>query len=157
MHQEFHETFQLDAPPAAVWAVVSDIPTVLSWISIVENVEEVDPGERFAVVLADKLGPFKLRADLNVVVGESEPGASIRARGDGEDRQIGSRLIIEVALKLEERGASTQLDVSGSYEVTGRPAALGAGAIRKKAATILAEFFASAERSLGAVTSSEPA
>jgi uncharacterized protein len=157
MHQEFHETFQLDASPAAVWAVVSDIPTVLSWISIVEAVEELAPGERFGVVLADKLGPFKLRADLNVVVGEREAGKSIRARGDGEDRQIGSRLVIEVALVLEERDASTQLDVSGSYEVTGRPASLGAGAIRKKAANILAEFFASAERRLDAVTSSEPA
>ena len=108
-------------------------------------------------MLADKLGPFKLRADVNVVVGEREPGSSIRARGDGEDRQIGSRLVIEVALALEERDGSTQLDLSGSYEVTGRPASLGAGAIRKKAANILAEFFASAERSLDAVTSSESA
>jgi carbon monoxide dehydrogenase subunit G len=157
MHQEFHETIQFDAQRDAVWAIVSDIPTVLSWISIVEAVEEVEPGERFGVVLADKLGPFKLRADVNVVVGEREPGSSIRARGDGEDRQIGSRLVIEVALALEERDGSTQLDLSGSYEVTGRPASLGAGAIRKKAANILAEFFASAERSLDAVTSSESA
>jgi uncharacterized protein len=154
MQQDFHETIQLTARPDAVWAVVSDIPTVLSWISIVEAVEEVEPDAQFRVVLADKLGPFKLRADLNVVVGEREPGSSIRARGDGEDRQIGSRLIIEVALALEEREGSTQLDVSGSYEVTGRPASLGAGAIRKKAANILAEFFASARRSLAAVTSS---
>ena len=157
MHQEFHETIQFDAPRDAVWTIVSDIPTVLSWISIVEAVEEIEPGERFGVVLADKLGPFKLRADVNVVVGERVPGSSIRARGDGEDRQIGSRLIIEVALALEERDGATQLDLSGSYEVTGRPASLGAGAIRKKASNILAEFFASAERSLDAVTSSESA
>jgi carbon monoxide dehydrogenase subunit G len=153
MHQEFHETIQLAAAPDAVWATVSDIPTVLSWISIVEAVETVEPDERFRVVLADKLGPFKLRADVDVVVGERETGTSIRARGDGEDRQIGSRLVIEVALALREQAGATQLDVSGSYEVTGRPAALGAGAIRKKAANILAEFFASAERSCTAVTS----
>jgi carbon monoxide dehydrogenase subunit G len=153
MHQEFHETIQLAAAPDAVWAIVSDIPTVLSWISIVEGVETVEPDERFRVVLADKLGPFKLRADVDVVVGEREVGTSIRARGDGEDRQIGSRLVIEVALALQEQAGATQLDVSGSYEVTGRPAALGAGAIRKKAANILAEFFASAERSCSAVTS----
>jgi carbon monoxide dehydrogenase subunit G len=153
MHQEFHETIQLAAAPDAVWATVSDIPTVLSWISIVEGVETVEPDERFRVVLADKLGPFKLRADVDVVVGEREVGTSIRARGDGEDRQIGSRLVIEVALALQEQAGATQLDVSGSYEVTGRPAALGAGAIRKKAANILAEFFASAERSCSAVTS----
>jgi carbon monoxide dehydrogenase subunit G len=155
MQQEFRETIRLTARPDEVWAIVSDIPTVLSWISIVEAVEEVEPDAQFRVVLADKLGPFKLRADLNVVVDEREPESRIRARGDGEDRQIGSRLIIEVALALEEREGSTELDVSGSYEVTGRPASLGAGAIKKKATNILAEFFASARRSLDSVTSSE--
>ena len=152
MHQEFHGTLQLPARADRVWEIVSDIPTVLAWISIVEAVEEVEQG-RYRVVLADKLGPFRLRADVDVAVAERVEGTLIRARGDGEDRQIGSRLIIEVALALEEQGAATAVDVSGSYEVTGRPASLGAGSIRKKAANILAEFFAAAERSADAVTS----
>lgn len=152
MHQEFHGTLQLPAGVEPVWAVVSDIPTVLSWISIIESVEENGSGG-YRVVLADKLGPFKLRADVDVEVADRVEGKLIRARGDGEDRQIGSRLIIEVALALEEREQATHVDVSGSYEVTGRPASLGAGSIRKKAAGILNEFFASAERSVGAVTS----
>jgi carbon monoxide dehydrogenase subunit G len=150
MHQEFHGTLELSADPGRVWEVVSDIPTVLSWISIVEDVEEA--GSDYRVVLADKLGPFKLRADVDVAVAERLEGKLIRARGDGEDRQIGSRLIIEVALALEPQDHGTHVDVSGSYEVTGRPASLGAGSIRKKAAAILSEFFASAERSVGAVT-----
>jgi len=153
MHQEFQGTLQLAAGADRVWEIVSDIPTVLSWISIVEAVEETDAGNRYRVVLADKLGPFKLRADVDVVVAERVEGRLIRARGDGEDRQIGSRLIIEVALALEEQGDATGVEVSGSYEVTGRPASLGAGSIRKKAANILAEFFAAAERSADAVTS----
>jgi carbon monoxide dehydrogenase subunit G len=152
MHQEFHGTLELAAGAGPVWEVVSDIPTVLSWISIVESVEAGDSGG-YRVVLADKLGPFKLRADVAVEVAERVEGKLIRARGDGEDRQIGSRLIIEVALALEEQEQGTHVDVSGSYEVTGRPASLGAGSIRKKAANILNEFFASAERSVGAVTS----
>jgi carbon monoxide dehydrogenase subunit G len=147
MRQEFHETLTVAQPPGAVWAVVSRIPTVLSWISIVEQVEETAP-DRYRVVLADRLGPFKLRADLEVGVTERVEPRSIRAHGDGEDRQIGSRLIVDVALELGELAEGTQLDVSGSYEVTGRPAALGAGSIRKKAATILAQFFAAADASL---------
>jgi carbon monoxide dehydrogenase subunit G len=150
MKQEFHEVLHLAAAPDAVWRTVSDIPTVLSWISIVGSLREVEPGERFAVVLEDRLGPFKLRADLDIAVRERVEGRSIRATGDGEDRQAGSRLIIEVALDLAEREDGTELDVSGTYEVTGRPAALGAGSIRKKAAKILAEFFASAEQALAA-------
>lgn len=150
MKQDFEETFELAAPPAAVWATVSDIPTVLSWISIVESVEELEADRRYLVVLADRLGPFKLRADVTVAVTEREHGRSIRARGDGEDRQIGSRLIVEVAMTLAERDGATSLRVGGSYEVTGRPASLGAGSIRKKASTILSEFFASAERDVRA-------
>jgi uncharacterized protein len=148
MKQEFHEILQLKAAPEAVWTTVSDIPTVLSWISIVGSVQEIQPRERYSVVLEDKLGPFRLRADLDIVVRERAEGRSIRATGDGEDRQAGSRLIIEVALDVAEREYGAELDVSGTYEVTGRPAALGAGSIRKKAAKILTEFFASAERAL---------
>jgi carbon monoxide dehydrogenase subunit G len=148
MHQEFEETLQLAAGVDGVWAVVSDIPTVLSWISIVEHVEPSGSGYR--VVLADRLGPFKLRADLDVAVTERVDGRLIRAHADGEDRQIGSRLIVDVSLALQEQPDGTRVDVSGSYEVTGRPASLGAGSIRKKAGTILSEFFASAERSVSA-------
>jgi carbon monoxide dehydrogenase subunit G len=149
MKQEFKETLVVDAPPDAVWRTVSDIPTVLSWISIVESAEDVATG-RYKVVLADKLGPFKLRADVDVHVQERIEGTKIRARGDGEDRQIGSRLIIEVELDVSPRDGGTAVDVSGAYEVTGRPAALGAGSIRKKASAILTEFFAAAQRDVAA-------
>jgi carbon monoxide dehydrogenase subunit G len=39
--------------------------------------------------------------------------------------------------------------VTGAYEVSGRVATLGAGAIKKKAGRILDEFFGSLERELG--------
>ena len=149
MRQEFQESVRLAGDGQAVWETVSDIPTVLSWISIVGEAEELEPGSRYRALLQDRLGPFKMRADLDITVLEREEGRRISARGDGEDRQIGSRLIIEVELVLAGEDAGvTAVDVHGSYEVTGRPAALGAGSIRKKAAKILAEFFESAERAL---------
>lgn len=149
MRQEFQESVRLAGDGQAVWETVSDIPTVLSWISIVGEAEELEPGSRYRALLQDRLGPFKMRADLDITVLEREEGRRISARGDGEDRQIGSRLIIEVELVLAGEDAGvTVVDVHGSYEVTGRPAALGAGSIRKKAAKILAEFFGSAERAL---------
>jgi carbon monoxide dehydrogenase subunit G len=150
VRQEFNEKVNLTADRETVWRTVSDIPSVLSWISIVGTADEVDPGSRYSAVLEDRLGPFRLRADLDIVVDERDEGRLIRARASGEDRQIGSRLVIEVELALSEDGAATVVDVHGSYEVTGRPAALGAGSIRKKASRVLAEFFASAERALAA-------
>jgi uncharacterized protein len=148
VRQEFQETVRLTSGREPVWATVSDIPTVLSWISIVGEAEEVEPDKRYRALLEDRMGPFKLRADLDIEVGERVAGELIRARGDGEDRQIGSRLIIDVTLALSEDGGGTAVDVRGSYEVTGRPASLGASSIRKKASKVLAEFFGSAERAL---------
>ncbi len=148
MRQEFQEIVRLASGREPVWATVSDIPTVLSWISIVGEAEEVEPERRYRALLEDRIGPFKLRADLDIEVGERVAGEVIRARGDGEDRQIGSRLIIDVTLALSEDGDGTTVDVRGSYEVTGRPASLGASSIRKKASKVLAEFFGSAERAL---------
>ena len=148
MRQAFHETVRMAGDRDAVWRTVSDIPTVLSWISIVGEAGEVELGQRYRAVLEDRLGPFKLRADLDIAVQDRVEGERIAARGEGEDRQIGSRLIVDVALALREEDGGTVVDVQGAYEVTGRPAALGASSIRKKAAKILSEFFASAERSV---------
>jgi carbon monoxide dehydrogenase subunit G len=141
MRQTFSERIEVAAAPGDVWPVVGDIPTVLSWISVVGEVQAVEPGSRYSAVLVDRLGPFKLRADLDIGVLEREDGRRVRAHADGEDRQIGSRLIIDVELELEPDGEHTVIGVSGAYEVTGRPASLGAASIRKKAAHILAEFF----------------
>jgi len=148
VRQEFQETVRLAASRPAVWTTVSDIPTVLSWISIVGAAETVEPGERYTALLEDRMGPFKLRADLDIGVGERVEAALLRAHADGEDRQIGSRLTIEVTLALSDDGEGTAVDVHGAYEVTGRPASLGASSIRKKASKVLSEFFASAERAL---------
>jgi carbon monoxide dehydrogenase subunit G len=149
VRQEFRERVRLAGDRDAVWETVGDVPTVLSWISIVGAAEEVEPDSRYRAVLEDRLGPFRLRADLDIRVTDREPGRRIAARGDGEDRQIGSRLIVDVELVLEqEPEGGTAVDVHGAYEVTGRPASLGASSIRKKAAKVIAEFFESAERAL---------
>jgi carbon monoxide dehydrogenase subunit G len=143
MRQEFREIVTVPGTPQEVWERVGDIPLVLSWISIVGDVREVEAEQRYAAVLTDRIGPFKLKADVDVEVVERDAGRTIRARGEGEDRQIGSRLVIDVVLGLEAQGEGTAIDVAGSYEVTGRPASLGASSIRKKAAKVLDEFFAS--------------
>jgi carbon monoxide dehydrogenase subunit G len=148
VRQEFQETVRFTEPREPVWATVSDIPTVLSWISIVGDAETVEPDARYRALLEDRMGPFKLRADLDIEIGERVERELIRAHGDGEDRQIGSRLIVDVTLALSDDGDGTAVDVRGAYEVTGRPATLGASSIRKKASKVLAEFFGSARRAL---------
>jgi carbon monoxide dehydrogenase subunit G len=142
MRQEFAESVAVEASAQDAWTVVSDIVTVLGWISIVEEAAAVEAGRRYTAVLRDRMGPFKLRADLAIDVEADAEGREIRAHAAGEDRQIGSRLTVDVRLKVDASDGGSVVDVSGAYEVTGRPASLGAASIRKKAGKIITEFFA---------------
>jgi len=146
--QEFARTIRLDASPDAVWDAVLDVRRVASWLSIVRDVRDVDPPRRYAALLEDRLGPFAMRADLDITV-EIREGRRMHVSAAGEDRQVASRIAATIELEVEPDGAGTSLEVSGRYEVTGKVATLGAGAIRKKGDRILQEFFDNASKELG--------
>jgi uncharacterized protein len=145
--QDFAKTIRLDAVPDAVWDAVNDVRRVASWVSIVREVRDVDPPRRYAALLEDRLGPFAMRADLDITV--ERGGRRMRVTASGEDRQVASRMSATIELAVEPDGTGTALAVTGRYEVTGKVATLGAGAIRKKGDKILQEFFDSAAKELG--------
>jgi carbon monoxide dehydrogenase subunit G len=148
---EFHRQLTVLASPEQSWKTLTDVPLLVSWVSIVEDATEIEPLGRYSAVLMDRLGPFKLRADLDIVVTDLDPGRSIAFRASGEDRQVGSRLVIEATMRIdtsEPEGSVARFD--GVYEVTGRVASMGSGTINKKADKIMQEFFAAAESALGA-------
>ena len=128
------------------------MPLLVSWAGIVEDAVEVEPLAKYTAVLMDRLGPFKLRADLDIDIFDVVVGESLSGKATGEDRQVGSRLLIEgsVALRPREPFGSI-VTVRGVYEVTGRVAAMGSGTINKKAEKIMNEFFATAASALGTV------
>lgn len=146
----FTRDLSVSADTDTCWTVLTDVPRLVDWVSIVDEAKEISPLEKYSAVLMDRLGPFKLRADLDIVVSEVEVGRRIRVRANGEDRQVSSRIGIDAVLTLTPRDAGgTELRVDGSYEVIGRVATLGAGMIRQKAAKILDEFFGRAAAELG--------
>jgi carbon monoxide dehydrogenase subunit G len=146
--QEFAKTIALDASPELVWKAVLDFHRVASWLSIVREVRDVDPPRRYAALLEDRVGPFAMRADLDLTV-ETGEGRRLKVVAGGEDRQVASRISATIELTVSSRDEGTALDVKGRYEVTGKVATLGAGAIRKKGDRILQEFFDSATKELG--------
>jgi carbon monoxide dehydrogenase subunit G len=150
MFSEFAKTVQLSATPAAVWDALLDVRRVASWLSIVGDVRDVEPPRRYAALLEDRLGPFAMRADLDVTV-DSGPDHRMRVAAAGEDRQIASRISATVDLALEPSDGGSLLTVTGRYEITGKVATLGSGAIHKKGDKVLDEFFVNLGRELGAV------
>lgn len=125
------------------WATLTDVQRIAAWVSIVGDVTEISPMEQYRAVLADRVGPFKLRADLDVRVPELVEGQRIRITAAGEDRQVSSRIAIDATLLLQATDGTpkTRIVVEGRYEVTGRVASMGGGIISQKAEKILEQFF----------------
>lgn len=153
MHQTFERRFEVAVPPGQVWQTVTDVERLVSWISVLHSAREIEPLSTYTATLEDRLGPFRLRADLDVTVTDSTPPEQITVRAEGEDRQVGSRISVLGTVTLRPAGAGTAVTVVGEYEVTGRAASLGASTIRKKANVILEEFCVQATAELGAASS----
>lgn len=145
----FRRELAVATPPADTWAVVTDVPRLVGWISVLEDAEVIEPMARYRALLMDRIGMFSLRANLDIEVTEHAEPTLLRARADGEDRQMGSRIAVEVDMGLEPDGDGTRLLVEGSYEVSGRVATMGSSTIRRKADKIMDEFFTQLEQDVG--------
>jgi uncharacterized protein len=146
----FSRTLATTSDAATCWTVLTDVSRVAGWVSVIDDVVELEPLAQYTAVLMDKIGPFKLRANLAVKVPEVDAPHRIHITAAGEDRQVASRITIDATLEIKSTETGTaEVDVTGTYSVSGRVASLGSGQIKTKAAKILEEFFTRAGRDLG--------
>lgn len=148
--EAFARTISLTVVPSVAWATITDVPTLVSWVSVLRDATVTTELESYRAMLEDRLGMFSLKADLDINVVEHQAPDWIVVHAEGEDRQVGSRIVVDARVELQQnQPGSTLLEVTGMYEVTGKVATLGAGMIRKKASKVLDEFFGSVERAMG--------
>ncbi|HYK98705.1 MAG TPA: SRPBCC domain-containing protein [Candidatus Acidoferrales bacterium] len=150
MFQDVTRTVRVTASPETAWSTILDFPKVASWLSVVRDLKEVERMTRYTTVLEDRVGPFAMRADLAIDVVADEAHRTLKVSGSGEDRQIASRISAALELAVVPQDGATDVVVTGRYEITGKIATLGAGAIRKKGDKVLEDFFANLTRELGA-------
>lgn len=146
---EFSRRLEVARPPAGCWPVLTDVQRLVGWVSVLEDAAELERLSRYTAVLMDRLGPFRLRADMAISLSDVVQERHVAVHAEGEDRQVGSRLVVDATLDLEPLGGGSAVTIAGSYEVTGRVAGMGAGTIRKKADRILDDFFAAVAAELG--------
>lgn len=144
----FERRQHVRADAAQCWAALTDVQRLASWVSVLQEVEELAHLESYKAVLQSRVGPLKLRANLDVSVEVIQEGSHVRVKAAGRDAQVNSAISIDAALRLEEGDSGTDVITEGSYQVTGRVASMGGGIIRKKAKEVLEEFFSNAQRTL---------
>ena len=132
-----------------VWEKLIDVPSVAAWLPFLHSITEQEALSSYTGVLEDSVGPFSMKADLLITVVEVDKPRSITVKAAGEDRSVRSRITIDAAVHLKDRDdGSTDVRISGTYEVTGKVATLGAGLIRSKARKMVDQFCMAAKEGL---------
>lgn len=148
--EKFARTVDVSTSADRAWRVLTDVEELTTWVGIIHSVTELQRLKSYTAVLEDRVGPFKLRADLSISVVVVEEGSAIHVEASGQDRAINSKIDVLGDLRLVGLPAGgSQLTVTGSYQVTGRAAAMGAGIVRRKGDLTVEQFFSSAIRVLG--------
>lgn len=128
----------VDAPRAAVWAVLMDLPVAAGCVPGTRDVAAAGDGVRGTLDV--RVGPVKLALDGTVSVeSRDETAGTARLRADAADRRIGGavRALVELAVTGD---APTELRISSDVAILGRIGELGQPLIARQADKVLAGF-----------------
>jgi len=128
----------VDAPRAAVWAVLMDLPVAARCVPGTRDVALAGEGVRGTLDV--RVGPVKLALAGTVAVeSRDEAAGRARLRADAEDRRLGGavRAFVDLAVSGDN---PTELRVTSDVAVLGRIGELGQPLIARQADKVLAGF-----------------
>ncbi len=136
------------ATPADVWAFLWDVPRLAACIPGARDVRTVEPGARYAAVVAERVGPFRLEVPLDIEVVEATPPERLRARAGGRDPAVDGlvKLDLDVAVAPAADGATLRL--AAEVMVLGKLGTLGHGVIVRKSTEVIDRFAAALRAAL---------
>jgi carbon monoxide dehydrogenase subunit G len=133
------------APPDRVWDFLWDVPQLASCVPGASDVRTVEAGKRYTAVVAEKVGPFKVRFPLDIEVLEVQPPGRLRARAGGRDAAMDGLVKVELDVALAPADGGTTLRLAADVAVLGKLGTLGHSVIVRKSGEIV-DHFASALR-----------
>ena len=138
----------VDAPRAAVWAVLMDLPVAAR---CVPGTRDVAPdGDGVRGTLDVRVGPIKLSLAGTVAVeSRDEAAGTARLRANAEDQRLGGavRAFVDLAVSGDK---PTDLQISSDVAILGRIGELGQPLIARQADKVLAGFADCLRRSVAA-------
>ena len=81
--QDFQHHVVIDLGRPQAWEVLMDVQTVAGWVGLIGQVEEISPLSRYRAELSERVGPFRLRADLEVNIKRVEEGSMVVLEAEG--------------------------------------------------------------------------
>lgn len=133
-------SFTVSAPRHRVWAAIRNPDTVGPCIPGCKSIEVISP-TLYKAQVGVSVGPIKASFNLDVEVIDEKVPVEVTTRTRGEEGTRASTVSAESRLVLDEIGeAETLVRYESDVSVVGRLGKFGLGIMKKKAASLGAEF-----------------
>ncbi len=133
------DSFMIEAPVEAVWALLQDVHRISACVPGVEGVEEVRP-DSYNGVLKLKIGPISAAFAGQVTIIERTPLERLVAEVTGQDKGSASLVKATFTGRLSATETGTQLDYEMDIALRGRLAQFGLTVVQATAKKMTAEF-----------------
>jgi carbon monoxide dehydrogenase subunit G len=133
------DSFFIEAPLEAVWALLQDVHRLSACVPGVEKVEEVGP-DIYHGALKIKIGPISAAFAGQVTITERTPMERLAAEVSGQDKGSASWVKATFTGQLSAIETSTQLDYEMDVALRGRLAQFGLTVVQATAKKMTAEF-----------------
>lgn len=136
------ENLEIASDAAIVWTLLNDTPRLAVLVPGVAQAVRKEGEEReiYQVRVTEKVGPFKITMNLEVVVTERVDLTSLSATLKGGDAMGMGRASGAVQVVTCATPAGTSVAFTANVEIVGKLAALGAPVVRRRVADLFAEF-----------------
>lgn len=144
----FERNIEIQSPREKVWRFLWDVDRFIACVPGCREAVTVEPGKQYAATMVEKVGPFRVEFPMRIDVLESADMAYIKAQATGSDSKIGSRMKVELEVRLGGAGEKTDLSLGASVDILGKLATLGHSMMKRKADQVMDEFAQSIKRKL---------
>jgi hypothetical protein len=139
---------RIGAPRAKVWDFLWDVPRLAACIPGASDVRAIEEGKRYAAVVADKVGPFRVKFPLEIEVLEAQAPERLRARAGGRDTAVDGLVKVELDVALTDVEGGTGFRLAADIAVLGKLGTLGHSVIVRRGNDIVDRFAAAVRAQL---------
>jgi uncharacterized protein len=123
-----------------VWQFLWDVDRFIACVPGCREAVTVEAGKRYTATMVEKVGPFRVEFPMRIDVLENQELSYIKALATGSDSKIGSRMKVELEVRLKGNGDKTNVSLAASVDILGKLATLGHSMIKRKADQVMDEF-----------------
>ncbi|MBI4526022.1 MAG: hypothetical protein HY695_19670 [Deltaproteobacteria bacterium] len=136
----FEKEIEIKNSRQKVWDFIWDVDRFIACIPGCKEAQTVEPGKSYTATIVEKVGPFRVEFPMRIEVIESEELSYVKALASGSDNRVGSRMKVELDVRLSDIDQRTRVSLVASVDILGKLAALGHSIIKRKADQNMDEF-----------------